>query len=248
MLCVAGALNTAIGGPGYEDFTTYVQNSQFYEMLDPVGPTFHRRSLYRTWVRSGRNRFLDVFDCPDPSTLTPDPLHSLVYDSHPPAALRIDHVMGLHRLYWVPRGMSAAEGGDLGWLSPGDTVPEFERGMAALKPGEVSAPVQTPFGWHLIQVLERRTEDMSKERQRLAATLRARSTYRAVSAYDVPHRVVVTHQFEPQFTAYILNPVARRILHGWQFHGILQAQSAADVEYFLAIAGRPKPPEGGQTA
>jgi peptidyl-prolyl cis-trans isomerase SurA len=47
-----------------------------------------------------------------------------------------------------------------------------------LKPGEVSAPVQSQFGWHLIQVLERRTEDMSKERQRLLARqeLRARKS------------------------------------------------------------------------
>jgi peptidyl-prolyl cis-trans isomerase SurA len=73
---------------------------------------------------------------------------------------------------------SATKGGDLGWLLPGDTVPEFERAMTLLKPGEVSPPVQTPFGWHLIQVLERRSEDMSKERQRLAArqALRARKS------------------------------------------------------------------------
>jgi peptidyl-prolyl cis-trans isomerase SurA len=73
---------------------------------------------------------------------------------------------------------SAARGGDLGWLSPGDTVPEFERAMNALKVGEISAPVRTQFGWHLIQVLERRNEDMSKERQRLAArqALRARKS------------------------------------------------------------------------
>jgi peptidyl-prolyl cis-trans isomerase SurA len=73
---------------------------------------------------------------------------------------------------------SAARGGDLGWLSPGDTVPEFERAMAALAPGQVSDPVLTPFGWHLIQVLERRNEDMSKERQRLLArqALRARKS------------------------------------------------------------------------
>lgn len=64
---------------------------------------------------------------------------------------------------------SAAKGGDLGWLSPGDTVPEFEREMNALKPGEISAPVRSPFGWHVIQVMERRNEDMSRERQRLAA-------------------------------------------------------------------------------
>lgn len=73
---------------------------------------------------------------------------------------------------------SATRGGDLGWLSPGDTVPEFERAMNALKPGEISGPVQTPFGWHLIQVIERRNEDLSRERQRLAArqTLRARKS------------------------------------------------------------------------
>lgn len=73
---------------------------------------------------------------------------------------------------------SGSKGGDLGWLSPRDTVPEFESAMDALQPGEISAPVQTPFGWHLIQVLERRDEDMSRDRQRLAAqsALRARKS------------------------------------------------------------------------
>ncbi|TFW01816.1 molecular chaperone SurA [Oxalobacteraceae bacterium OM1] len=65
--------------------------------------------------------------------------------------------------------LSASKGGDLGWLYPGDTVPEFERVMNALKIGEVSEPVQSPFGFHLIQVLERKTDDVSRERQRLAA-------------------------------------------------------------------------------
>ncbi len=64
---------------------------------------------------------------------------------------------------------SAANGGELGWLNPGDTVPEFERAMDALKPGELSAVVQSPFGMHLIQVLERRERDMSEERQRAIA-------------------------------------------------------------------------------
>jgi peptidyl-prolyl cis-trans isomerase SurA len=64
---------------------------------------------------------------------------------------------------------SAAKGGDLGWINPGDTVPEFERAMNALKDGEVSGPVQSPFGWHLIQVLGRRNQDVTQERQRLTA-------------------------------------------------------------------------------
>jgi peptidyl-prolyl cis-trans isomerase SurA len=73
---------------------------------------------------------------------------------------------------------SASRGGDLGWILPGDTVPEFERAMNNLKPGEISDPVRSPFGWHLIQVLERGTQDVSKERRRLAArqTLRARKS------------------------------------------------------------------------
>jgi peptidyl-prolyl cis-trans isomerase SurA len=65
--------------------------------------------------------------------------------------------------------LSASRGGDLNWLNPGDTVPEFERMMDGLKPNEVSAPVQSPFGWHLIQVLERRDQDVTQERKRLDA-------------------------------------------------------------------------------
>ncbi|MDO8436930.1 MAG: peptidylprolyl isomerase [Nitrosomonadaceae bacterium] len=71
---------------------------------------------------------------------------------------------------------SASSGGSLGWISPGDTVPAFEQAMDALQPGQVSEPVQSPFGWHLIQVIERRTQDVSNERQRQTArrTIHAR--------------------------------------------------------------------------
>lgn len=65
--------------------------------------------------------------------------------------------------------LSAAKGGDLGWIYPGDTVPEFEQTMDALKPGELSQPVQSPFGWHLILVEDRRVQDVSDERKRGAA-------------------------------------------------------------------------------
>jgi peptidyl-prolyl cis-trans isomerase SurA len=64
---------------------------------------------------------------------------------------------------------SAANGGDLGWVNPGDTVPQFEKVMNALQPGEISDLVQSPFGWHIIQVIERRKQDMSKEAARLKA-------------------------------------------------------------------------------
>ena len=73
---------------------------------------------------------------------------------------------------------SRDKGGDLGSIYPGDTVPEFEKAMDALKPGDVSQPVQSQFGWHLIQVLERGNADVSRERLRLQArnTLRERKT------------------------------------------------------------------------
>ncbi|MDR2244728.1 MAG: peptidylprolyl isomerase [Burkholderiales bacterium] len=60
---------------------------------------------------------------------------------------------------------SGARGGDLGWINPGDTVPDFERIMDALKPGQKSEPFRTPFGWHLIEVIERRQQDVTEEHQ-----------------------------------------------------------------------------------
>lgn len=73
----------------------------------------------------------------------------------------------LARLY--SQDGTASKGGDLGWVYPGDTVPEFERAMDQLKVGEISQPIQTQFGFHLIQVLERRTQDVSDERRRVLA-------------------------------------------------------------------------------
>jgi peptidyl-prolyl cis-trans isomerase SurA len=69
---------------------------------------------------------------------------------------------------------SSTRGGELGWIYPGDTVPEFEKAMTALQPGEVSEPVQSPFGFHLIQVMERRVEESPVERNRQAARLALR--------------------------------------------------------------------------
>ena len=61
---------------------------------------------------------------------------------------------------------SAPNGGNLGWMGPGDLVPEFEQAMNRLQIGEVSNPVKTEFGWHLIQVLERREAQLTVEKQR----------------------------------------------------------------------------------
>ncbi|MFC5459424.1 peptidylprolyl isomerase [Massilia niabensis] len=64
---------------------------------------------------------------------------------------------------------SAAKGGDMGWLEPGDLVPEFETPMNALKLGQVSDVIETPFGFHIIEVLERKSQDMTQQKERLQA-------------------------------------------------------------------------------
>ena len=74
--------------------------------------------------------------------------------------------------------VSASKGGDLGWVAPGDLVPQFEEAMARLEPNQVSAPVETRFGWHLIQVLERRDHDSTDEfkRNKARELIRKRKT------------------------------------------------------------------------
>ena len=65
---------------------------------------------------------------------------------------------------------SAAEGGDLGWTNPGQMVPEFEAAMAETPVGELSDPVQSQFGWHVLEVMDRREQDMTREAIRARAT------------------------------------------------------------------------------
>jgi peptidyl-prolyl cis-trans isomerase SurA len=64
---------------------------------------------------------------------------------------------------------SAASGGSLGWVNPGDLVPQFEEVMDRLGPGQVSEPFETPFGWHVVQVLERRQHDNTEDVRRARA-------------------------------------------------------------------------------
>ena len=61
---------------------------------------------------------------------------------------------------------SAAEGGELGWTNPGQMVPEFEATMANAVEGEVSEPFRSEFGWHILEVMERRDKDFSSEMRR----------------------------------------------------------------------------------
>ncbi|MEM8562621.1 MAG: peptidylprolyl isomerase, partial [Pseudomonadota bacterium] len=80
---------------------------------------------------------------------------------------------------------SAQEGGDLGWTMPGQMVPEFQQAMDATAVGEMSDPVRTQFGWHVLLVEDRRNEDMSSEatRQKAAEFLHSRKYQEELDAW-----------------------------------------------------------------
>lgn len=79
---------------------------------------------------------------------------------------------------------SATRGGDIGWISPGESVPEFEAEMNKLAPGQISEPIRTQYGYHLIQVLERRKAQASADRSRLAARMALREKKLAEAVYN----------------------------------------------------------------
>jgi peptidyl-prolyl cis-trans isomerase SurA len=97
---------------------------------------------------------------------------------------------------------SAKEGGDLGWSRPGQFVPEFEEAMSRLAPGQVSDPVVSRFGVHLIQVVARRDAKLSQAEQREAAraVLREKKVEEAFEtwAQEIRARAYVEFREPPQ--------------------------------------------------
>jgi peptidyl-prolyl cis-trans isomerase SurA len=97
---------------------------------------------------------------------------------------------------------SAPQGGDLGWASPGQYVPEFEEGMRTLPIGGVSDPVTTRFGVHLIQVLDRRSValDTKQLRDQARAALRERKFEEAYAEWlrEVRGRAWIEYREPPQ--------------------------------------------------
>ena len=64
---------------------------------------------------------------------------------------------------------SASQGGDLGWFGPDEMTPAFQQAVDDLKPGQISQPFRTPYGWHLVQVLGRRQRSDAQEYRRSQA-------------------------------------------------------------------------------
>jgi peptidyl-prolyl cis-trans isomerase SurA len=97
---------------------------------------------------------------------------------------------------------SAREGGDLGWANPGQFVPEFEAAMNALRNGEISQPLVSRFGVHLIRVDERREYTLSprEQRERVRELVREEKAIQAVEAWaqDVRSRAFVEYREDPQ--------------------------------------------------
>ena len=97
---------------------------------------------------------------------------------------------------------SAKEGGDLGWANPGRYVPEFEQALDALKPGDISEPLVSRFGVHLIQLLERREAKLTQREQREMArgTVREKKLDEAYAtwAQELRGRAYVEYREPPQ--------------------------------------------------
>ena len=92
---------------------------------------------------------------------------------------------------------SAVKGGDLGWVSPGELVPEFEKTMNKLPLHKVSHPVKTQFGWHLIEVLARKQKDDSEafKKQQIqtifTTTKICRSSTKLATTYYVQMHILI---------------------------------------------------------
>ena len=70
---------------------------------------------------------------------------------------------------------SAVVGGDLGWAEAGSFVPEFEAMLNSMAIGDISEPFRSPFGWHIIEVLDRRVYDNTEDEKQRRCDLRIRN-------------------------------------------------------------------------
>ena len=97
---------------------------------------------------------------------------------------------------------SAKQGGDLGWANPGRYVPEFEQAVNALKPGDISEPLVSRFGVHLIQLVERREAKLTQREQRDMArdTVREKKVEEALTTWmqELRGRAYVEYREAPQ--------------------------------------------------
>jgi peptidyl-prolyl cis-trans isomerase SurA len=147
-------------------FAEAVIQADVGEVLDPIRSSsgFHvvklidRRGAGNTRIEQTHARHILI----QPSEIRSEAeAEALIRDLHARIDAGEDFAL-LAREYSNDPG-SALAGGDLGWSMPGQMVPAFEDTMNAAEPGVVSAPFRSQFGWHILEVLERREQDMSDE-------------------------------------------------------------------------------------
>ncbi len=93
--------------------------------------------------------------------------------------------------------VSAAKGGELGVFHRGQMIPAFENAAFSLKAGEISQPIKTPFGYHIIKVEDRQTQTLEEVKSQIEDTLRKEKTQAAVEALKKPVQIDLNSQFFP---------------------------------------------------
>ena len=150
-------------------FSGIVSNLKVGEIADPLrsGAGFHILKL--TDKRGNTVKFLDQtlarHILVQPSEIRTENQAELLINDIYERLNEGEDFKQLARQYSEDPG-SKMDGGDLGWSNPGDYDPAFEKTMNATQIGEMSKPIQSSFGWHIIEVLDRRNEDVSQEEQK----------------------------------------------------------------------------------
>ena len=150
-------------------FSGIVSNLKVGEIADPLrsGAGFHILKL--TDKRGNTVKFLDQtlarHILVQPSEIRTENQAELLINDIYERLNEGEDFKQLARQYSEDPG-SKMDGGDLGWSNPGDYDPAFEKTMNETQIGEMSKPIQSSFGWHIIEVLDRRNEDVSQEEQK----------------------------------------------------------------------------------
>ena len=144
------AFASALQGAKEEDVTDLIRSGAGFHIIKVIGT----RSEDRVLIEQTRAQHVLV----RPGELATEEEAIRRLEELRERVVNGEEFAGIARAHSDDRG-SALRGGDLGWLNPGDTVPQFERQMNDLLPGEVSEPFRTQFGWHIVQVVERREHD-----------------------------------------------------------------------------------------
>ena len=150
-------------------FSGIVSNLKVGEIADPLrsGAGFHILKL--TDKRGNTVKFLDQtlarHILVQPSEIRTENQAELLINDIYERLNEGEDFKQLARQYSEDPG-SKMDGGDLGWSNPGDYDPAFEKTMNETQIGNMSKPIQSSFGWHIIEVLDRRNEDVSQEEQK----------------------------------------------------------------------------------